>query len=191
LREAKHEKNGLYSLLWSHQPTEVLGGITPTEDGKGLPVIGQLNLEVQSAREKRALMKQGVIRGLSIGYDAVKWDFDPIEKIRHLKEIALWEISLVVFPADKNAQVSRIKSVPYTDFGGLMDLLNELDIKDIDPRFQEAAKRAADRIYALLKVQEPSSNTPEIMEPLHVKQPSLDSLFTALDKLNHTLSGGK
>jgi HK97 family phage prohead protease len=185
------KENKSFPLLWSHNTAEPIGIITGEEDKKGLATIGSLNMDVASAREKRSLVKQGAIRGMSIGYEAVKWEFDNVEKVRHLKEIKLWEISLVVFPADRAAQVARIKGVPYSDFGGLMDLLNDLDIKEIDERFQDAAKRAADRIYALLKVQEPLASTPESVEPLTEQQPSLDSLFSALDRLNSTLTGGK
>jgi hypothetical protein len=185
------KENKSFPLLWSHNVAEPLGVIFGEEDKKGLVVVGNLNMDVASAREKRSLVKQGAIRGMSIGYEAIKWTFDQVEKVRHLTEIKLWEISLVVFPADKNAQVARIKNVPYTDFGGLMDLLNELDIKEIDEKFHEAAKRAADRIYALLSKQEPPAGTPESVQPQKALQPSLDSLFASLDKLNQTLTGGK
>ncbi len=189
LRTLKANKS--FPLLWSHDPTQPLGVIVGEEDKKGLAIEGDLNMEVESAREKRALMKQGAIRGLSIGYEAVKYDIDPTTKVRSLREIALWEISAVVFPADKNARIANIKGIPYTDFGGLMDLLNELDIKQIDERFQEAAKRAADRIYALLKVQDPPSGTPGNEDPQSVEHPDYRPLFASLEKLNHTLSGGK
>ena len=149
-------------------------------------------MDVASAREKRSLVKQGAIRGMSIGYEAIKWTFDAVEKVRHLKEIKLWEISLVVFPADSAAQVARIKGVPYTDFGGLLDMLNELDIKEIDGRFQEAAKRAADRIYALLKSRDASQEPPGQVDSQPANEPDYGSLFASLEKLNQTLSkGGK
>lgn len=185
------KENKSFPLLWSHNTSEPLGVIRGEEDKRGLATIGELNMDVASAREKRSLVKQGCIKGMSIGYEAVKWTFDAVEKVRHLAEIKLWEISLVVFPADRAARVATIKGVPYTDFGALMDLLNELDMNDIDPRFQDAAKRAADRIYALLKAQEPSLDTPAVVQPHIVNEPSMDSLFASLEKLNKTLTGGK
>jgi hypothetical protein len=110
--------------------------------------------------------------------------YDQIENVRHLREIKLWEISLVVFPADKNARIAQIKGIPYTDFPALMDFINELDIKEIDERFQEAAKRAADRIYALLKVNDNE-------QPLPAKQTDYKPLQAALESLNRNLTGGK
>jgi uncharacterized protein len=185
------KENKSFPLLWSHNPGEPLGVIAGEEDKKGLAIEGDLNMEVAAAREKRALVKQGAVRGLSIGYEAVKWDFDRTENVRHLKEIKLWEISIVTFPADRAARIAQIKGVPYTDFGGILDLLNELDVKELDPRFQEAAKRAADRIYALLGKQEPPQGTPAEPQPQDGKQPDYAPLFAALEKLNHTLTGGK
>lgn len=186
LKENKH-----FPLLWSHNTMEPLGIVTGEEDKKGLHIFGHLNMDLVSAREKRSLIKQGAVRGTSIGFESVKDDYDPQERLRHLKEIRLWEISLVVFPADKNARIAQIKGVPYTDFGGILDLLNELDVKELDPRFQEAAKRAADRIYALLGKQEPPQGTPAESQPQEGKQPDYTPLFAALEKLNQTLSGGK
>ncbi len=185
------KENKAFPLLWSHNPAEPLGIITGEEDKKGLAISGDLNMEVAAAREKRALVAQGAIRGLSIGYEAVKWDFDKTDGVRHLKEIRLWEISICTFPADRAAQIARIKGVPYTDFGGLLDLLNALDLKDIDPRFQDAAKRAADRIYALLVKQEPAQATPAEPQPQAIVQPDYAPLFAALNQFEKTLTGGK
>jgi uncharacterized protein len=184
------KEHDCFPMLWSHQTLEPIGIIHGEEDKKGLLVEGDLNMDVAAAREKRALMKQGAIRGLSIGYFAIQKEFDS-GGVRHLKEIALEEISPCVFPADRAARIAQIKGVPYTDFGGLLDLLNELDVKELDPRFQEAAKRAADRIYALLGKQEPPQGTPAESQPQDGKQPDYAPLFAALEKLNHTLTGGK
>jgi len=185
------KENKSFPLLWSHDTHEPIGVISGAEDAKGLAAEGALNMDVASAREKRSLVKQGAIKGMSIGYEAIKWTFDAVEKIRHLKEIRLWEISLVVFPADKNAQIGRIKGIAYDDFPGLLDLICNFDIKEIDPRFQEAAKRAADRIYALLSNQESLEGTQDKGQPLKVEQPNFDSLFASIDNLNKTLTGGK
>lgn len=180
------KENKQFPLLFSHDTMQPIGIIRGEEDGKGLAVEGDLNMEVASAREKRALVKQGALKGLSIGYESVpgKDDYDPVEKVRHLREIKLWEVSLVVFHADKNARIAQIKGIPYTDFHALMDYINELDVKEIEPRFQEAAKRAADRIYALLKVNDNE-------QPPLVKQPDFGPLQAAFESLNRNLTGGK
>ncbi len=53
-------------------------------------------------------MKMGAIEGLSIGYRTK--DADVIDGIRHLKEIDLWEISVVTFPMEDGSGVDAVKS---------------------------------------------------------------------------------
>jgi len=95
-------------ILWYHNPAEPIGLTGLVVDGKGLKVKGQLNLEVQSAREKRSLMKQKAIQGLSIGFKTIKEGVR--EGRRILKEIKLYEVSLCTFQAHPDALVSSIKS---------------------------------------------------------------------------------
>jgi hypothetical protein len=108
-RTLKHKK-GEFPLLWSHDNSKPIGVISAEEDTKGLKVRGTLNLDVQLAREIRSLMKQGAVTGLSIGYQTVKEDVDKERNARVLKEINLWEISTVVFPACAPAQVEGVKA---------------------------------------------------------------------------------
>src|ERR1041385_8651826 len=82
-------------LLWNHNSDEPIGMTTAAEDTAGLSVKGVLNLDVQRARETYSLMKQGAVKGLSIGYDPVRKDHK--DGVRYLKELKLYEVSLVPF----------------------------------------------------------------------------------------------
>jgi HK97 family phage prohead protease len=100
-------------ILDNHDANKVLGiylEITP--DNKGLWVKGQLNQETVSGKEKRALMKQGAITGLSIGYNiypgGYRWDAS--QKAYMLTDIELWEISLATFPMNTSARVDTVKT---------------------------------------------------------------------------------
>jgi hypothetical protein len=64
---------------------------------------------VQKAREAYALIKAGVIKGLSIGFRPVKKQV--VEGVRHLKEIDLAEGSIVTFPALPTAQIEAVKAL--------------------------------------------------------------------------------
>lgn len=94
-------------ILWYHDPRNPIGIAELSVDEKGLKVVGALCLDVQSAREKHALMKKKVIRGLSFGFKTLKdiWDGPK----RFLKEIKLYEISPVTFQAHPAALVSAVK----------------------------------------------------------------------------------
>lgn len=58
-------------------------------------------------------VKGGFITGLSIGYEAVKYDFEQKpggeswERIRNLREVKLGEVSLVVFPMNIDARIDQ------------------------------------------------------------------------------------
>lgn len=103
------ESRGKLPILFNHDPGEPIGVWAEMhEDATGLRVKGQLNLEVERAREIHALLKQGAIKGLSIGYSIVK---DKIEKgVRHLLELKLYEVSVVTFPMNELAQVDAVKA---------------------------------------------------------------------------------
>jgi len=99
-----------FPLLWSHDISKPIGIISGKEDKKGLEITGQLNLDVQLAREIRSLMAQGAVTGLSIGYNAVKELIDSETGIRQLLEVNLWEISPCVFQSCPDAVVDDVKS---------------------------------------------------------------------------------
>ncbi len=103
-------------LLWQHQWDKPIGVITSLfEDARGLYLKGKLLLEVEQAREAYALLKAGVVRGLSIGYSVKRSRRNPDSGVRELLDLNLWEISLVTQPANEAALVTVVKSRPAMD----------------------------------------------------------------------------
>ncbi|MBX3537379.1 MAG: HK97 family phage prohead protease [Chelatococcus sp.] len=97
-------------LLWQHDPGEPIGRwLALAEDARGLKVRGQLNLAVGRAREIHALMRDGAVDGLSIGYRTERARTDPRDGLRHISRLDLWEISLVTFPMLPGARVGSVK----------------------------------------------------------------------------------
>ncbi|KQP97356.1 peptidase U35 [Methylobacterium sp. Leaf121] len=93
-------------MLWQHDPAEPIGSwLSLKEDGRGLRVAGRLNLAVQRAREIDALMREGALDGLSIGFRVVR--ASPERGGRRLLAVDLWEVSLVTFPLQPDARVIR------------------------------------------------------------------------------------
>lgn len=98
-------------LLWQHQWESPIGVIESVfEDAHGLYIKGKLLMDVQQAREAHALLKAGVVRGLSIGYSVKRAERDPMSGVRRLQEVELWEVSIVTLPANDAAQVTVVKS---------------------------------------------------------------------------------
>ena len=93
-------------MLWQHDPAEPIGTwLSLAEDARGLRVAGRLNLAVQRAREIDALMRDRALDGLSIGFRVVR--AVPERGGRRLLAVDLWEVSLVTFPLQPDARVSR------------------------------------------------------------------------------------
>ncbi|WP_342150241.1 HK97 family phage prohead protease [Methylorubrum sp. SB2] len=109
-------KKGMPALLWQHSAHMPIGIYTEMrEDGHGLFVKGQLNLEVQQGREAYSLLKQGALKGLSIGFMTEKDRYDTEKRVRHLEQVRLMEVSLVTFPANPESNVDRVKSAPESE----------------------------------------------------------------------------
>lgn len=95
-------------MLWQHDPSRPIGRwVKAREDERGLYLEGNLNTEVQDGREALAMINHGDISGLSIGFKIAESDFDRASGTRVLRELDLWEVSLVSFPMNRNAQVSE------------------------------------------------------------------------------------
>lgn len=112
------KSNGaLVPILDSHDHSKQIGwNETAKEDSKGLKVHGALDLNVQLGREKYSLMKTasalGAKMGLSIGYFTIKQEPHATKpEVRILKEVNLIEYSIVTFPMNPKASVTRVKSI--------------------------------------------------------------------------------
>jgi HK97 family phage prohead protease len=107
-----HEAAGTRpAFLWQHNPAEPIGvweGVAET--ASALEVRGRLNLDTQRGREAAALLKQGALRGLSIGYRVSKSERTATGG-RRLTQVDLIEVSLVTFAAQPAARVIEAKSI--------------------------------------------------------------------------------
>ena len=172
-------ENDFFTVLDSHDPRVQLGIAYLQEDKKGLRVKrGELNMDVARAREVRSLMHQKAIRGISIGYDTIRREYDK-DGYRRLKEIKLYEISPVAFPMNPKANVMNVKSM--ADLQAVLESILTMDIKSIEPANREMAARAIERIKTLLDEGAPSVDT-------HPNQaPSLEPLFAAVKRFSEQI----
>mgnify|MGYP003151389981 FL=1 len=121
--------NGVVPILDSHDPTNQLGwNESAEEDSRGLKVRGSLDLNIQKAKERHSLMRSakalGAKMGLSIGYQTIKAEPHNIKPdVRVLKEVHLMEYSVVTFPMNPKASVTRVKQI---DGVNIEDVKNHL-----------------------------------------------------------------
>jgi hypothetical protein len=110
---AWQEKGRMPALLWQHNMSEPIGIYTEMrEDETGLYLKGRLLIDDDPlAKRAHAHMKAGSLSGLSIGYVLNDYDYDNQKDAFILKDIDLWEVSLVTFPANDEARISNVKSL--------------------------------------------------------------------------------
>lgn len=107
----KRNGPGRVRMLFQHDPTQPIGVWDEIrEDAMGLRVRGRLTLGVEKAREVWALIREGAIDGLSIGFKAVSARRDARTGVRRLDRVDLWEISIVTFPMLPEARIGRTKA---------------------------------------------------------------------------------
>lgn len=110
----RHKREGTMPLmLWGHRSSEIpIGNWTDiAEDGKGLRVVGEVDLDDPVGQRVHKALKRKSVRGLSIGYTVNEKREDPKRQgITLLEKLDLWEVSIVNFPANRRALVTGIKA---------------------------------------------------------------------------------
>jgi len=90
---------------FAHEPIGVWDVIR--EDARGLYVKGHITADVERARDVAALLRDGALSGLSIGFRTRRAKRNA-DGTRTLLDIELWEISVVTFPMLAQSQVTAI-----------------------------------------------------------------------------------
>jgi HK97 family phage prohead protease len=185
LRETKS-----YPCLWYHDPAEPIGIITAEEDSKGLLIRGEINMEVRRASEIRALMKQGAVKGLSIGFETVKAKVDEKNGTRTIKEIRLWEVSLVTFQACPGAEVSDVKSSFADDIDAALLVVADLDDRAWASEGQRPqVHKAIEKLMALVAAEPPTGTAPANDEPPDTAEASdLAEIKSSVEEVNAFLT---
>ena len=112
------------AMLWQHkqdQPVGVWDEVRETPEG--LWVKGRI-LNTALGNDAYELARHGALKGMSIGYATKDSETDRKSGVRKLKELDLFEVSLVTFPMNELATISRVKQKP-ADERALEEYLRE------------------------------------------------------------------
>ena len=107
-----HKSSGTMPAMLIHHDLNRPIGVwkSMVEDSHGLLVEGKLTKGVRDADEAYALLKDGALHSMSIGYRVINEEYDRKTGINTLNEISLHELSLVTLPANAAAVVSSVKN---------------------------------------------------------------------------------
>lgn len=142
-------------LLWAHDHSEMAVGVATKVwiDGSGkrakLMIEGVIHDATEKARALKQLVKDGVIKTMSVGFRPLEVDGDTYESQE------LLEVSFVNVPANQQAMITAYKSLKdagfktktITDLGIPAELLEDLS----------EVKKRVDNLEAWAKVQQPST----------------------------------
>lgn len=147
------EANGSLPMLWQHDTDEVIGTYPAmAENQQGLEVEGQIVLATQRGREAYALLKAGAIKSMSIGFTIPdgKADYDQEQQVRRIREVRLWEISLVTFPANAKAAITQVKRREAVGDDMVERLRKEIDElrAQVEQRWDGSASNYSDEEWA-------------------------------------------
>jgi len=100
------------AMLWQHKSEAVIGVWDEVrETPEGLFVKGRI-LNTALGNDAYELARHGALKGMSIGYATKDSETDRKSGVRRLKELELFEVSLVTFPMNDQALISRVKTKP-------------------------------------------------------------------------------
>jgi Escherichia/Staphylococcus phage prohead protease len=134
-------------LLWQHEPSNVIGRLQLVDGPDALRVKGQIELDddIPYSITAYKLLKKNLLSGLSIGYDTIK---DQVENgVRRLKELRLWEGSIVTFPMNELANVTSVKrAAPREAKDDFNTELAETQLQDAGYQMREAIMESLSEI---------------------------------------------
>jgi HK97 family phage prohead protease len=127
------DQGNVRPMLWQHKTDEPIGTLELSDRPDGLWAKGKILLELPTGKIAYTLIKAKAIKGLSIGYETVKSTM--VKGVRHLKELKLYEGSIVTFPMATDAMITAVKA---REDGETKDDFNEelMDIQLLDAGYQ-------------------------------------------------------
>lgn len=100
-----------FPLLADHMDFRPIGKFTAKEDDIGLRIDAEIYLDIQAGMEKWILLSREAIDGLSVGFKAIKEQYDSTRDVTDLLEVKLYEGSVVTFPSNEAALVDQLRAL--------------------------------------------------------------------------------
>jgi len=100
-------------LLWQHKSDQPLGQVTHADVSKaGIAIVARIPKGVTAENDQRAaLMKAGLVPGLSIGFKSLEHEVIPTTKGLRFKKWDFLELSAVTIAANQEASITMIRSI--------------------------------------------------------------------------------
>lgn len=157
---------GTLPVLWGHDsadPFSNIGAVIAAgEDDRGLKVTGQLDLDTAKGAQVYRLLKGGRVNSMSFAYDVLDEATDEKTGANLLKELALHEVSVVMYPANPEAAVLAVKvavDALTVKAGRVLSSANETALREVHSSMMSAAKSMATVLAAMSSTDESKTST--------------------------------
>lgn len=165
------EKAGRVKVLWQHEASSPIGKpIMMREDDQGLYVEAKLS-DTTLGRDAMTLLEDGVIDSMSIGYIAKEADYNE-DGVRIIKEVDLYEFSLVSYPMNEKAIITSVKN---------------LDVREVERVLREAGLSRSQAKAIASKGVQGLREASEVQNG--ISEQELKALQDAIQSFNRTLTG--
>lgn len=138
-------------LLFAHDQSQPIGLARLSDSPAGLVCHGTLVMDDPAAKRAYSHLKAGSLKSLSIGYslpnDPHKVTYSSDGNTRSIKEVRLWEVSLVACPANLGATITSVKSISQIE-----TLLRGVKPGDVDAVLMEQLLGIDAELRQLLKL---------------------------------------
>ena len=160
--------DGSLPMLLNHDVSQIIGVWTKFEsDDYGLKGYGELN-ETTLGKDVQMLIKDGMLADVSIGFRAIDYELKD-NGGRLFKEIDLFETSVVLFPANRRANITSVK-----DEDGRIDIRKlESILRDVKLTQKERKLLLAGGVKELMKQR-------DVLSVEHSKQSIVTNLIGVL-----------
>lgn len=154
--KARKESGHPFPLCWNHDLNQIIGTVDNIEDTEKGPLMTASFFDTPLAQEKRALVLSGCVYQFSFAYEvkkAAQVELEDGTKANELRELELFEVSIVPIPANPRAEVTEIKSGRRNSKADaekleqaitlIRDVLGQLDDTEPEPEESETEEEAS------------------------------------------------
>lgn len=154
--KVRKESGHPFPLCWNHDLDQIIGTVDNIEDTEKGPLMTASFFDTPLAQEKRALVLSGCVYQFSFAYEvkkAAQVELEDGTKANELRELELFEVSIVPIPANPRAEVTEIKSGRRNSKADaekleqaitlIRDVLGQLDDTEPEPEESETEEEAS------------------------------------------------
>ena len=161
----KREESGHpFPLCWNHSLDQIIGKVDSIEDTEKGPLMTASFFNTPLAQEKREIVKSGVVYQFSFAYDVKDAEVVTLEdgtKANELRELDLFEVSIVPIPANQFAEVTDIKAGRRNSKSDADKLEQAISlIRDVLGQLDDTSEDGEDEAKANTAVEEPEQSNP-------------------------------